>query len=166
MVDVHDKKTRSRNMAAVRGKNTKPELLLRSELFRQGFRFRLHYGGLPGKPDIVLPKYRAVIQVHGCFWHGHHCALFHWPATREDFWRKKITENAVRDQPGRGRVEGSRVARADCLGVRAPWWGGGYSRKGCFASNALDPINEIERSDFGKVMSVGIGSWMPGWPAR
>lgn len=98
MVDVHDKKTRSRNMAAVRAKNTKPELLLRRALFRRGFRFRLHYGSLPGRPDIVLPKYRAVIQVHGCFWHGHDCAFFQWPATREDFWRKKITENTVRDQ--------------------------------------------------------------------
>lgn len=98
MADVHDKKTRSRNMAAVRGKDTKPELLLRRELFRQGFRFRLHYGHLPGKPDIVLPKYRAVIHVHGCFWHGHNCPLFQWPATREDFWQKKITGNIARDQ--------------------------------------------------------------------
>jgi DNA mismatch endonuclease (patch repair protein) len=98
MVDVHDKRTRSRNMAAVRAKNTKPELLLRRELFRQGFRFRLHYGSLPGKPDIVLPMYRAVVQVHGCFWHGHNCALFQWPATREKFWRTKINQNMARDQ--------------------------------------------------------------------
>jgi len=97
MADVHDTATRSRNMAAVRAKNTKPELLIRQGLFRRGFRYRLHYSALPGTPDIVLPKYRAAIQVHGCFWHGHDCDLFQWPASREDFWKKKIRENQVRD---------------------------------------------------------------------
>lgn len=97
MVDVHDKKTRSRNMAAVRGKNTKPELLIRKGLFRRGFRYRLHYGALPGRPDIVLPKHRAVVQVHGCFWHGHQCQLFQWPASRKKFWNQKISKNQVRD---------------------------------------------------------------------
>lgn len=98
MVDVHDRESRSRNMAAVKAKNTRPELLLRRELFRLGFRYRIHYASLPGTPDIVLPKYHAVIQVHGCFWHGHGCELFQWPASREDFWRTKITGNVVRDQ--------------------------------------------------------------------
>jgi DNA mismatch endonuclease (patch repair protein) len=98
MTDVHDRATRSRNMAAVRGKNTKPELLIRKGLFREGFRFRLHDRWLPGRPDIVLPKHKAVIQIHGCFWHGHDCELFRWPASRESFWRAKIGQNQVRDE--------------------------------------------------------------------
>ncbi|WP_234992589.1 very short patch repair endonuclease [Kroppenstedtia eburnea] len=80
-------------MSSIRGKDTKPELVLRRGLHRLGFRFRLHDKRLPGKPDIVLPKYRAVILAHGCFWHGHLCHLFKWPSTREEFWRKKITRN-------------------------------------------------------------------------
>ena len=79
MVDVVDRKTRSRMMSGIRGKNTKPELLIRKGLHARGFRFRLHDKRLPGKPDLVLPKYSAVIFVHGCFWHGHDCHLFKWP---------------------------------------------------------------------------------------
>jgi DNA mismatch endonuclease (patch repair protein) len=97
MADVHDAATRSRNMAAVKGKNTKPELQIRKALFREGFRYRLHDRWLPGRPDIVLPKYMAVVQIHGCFWHGHDCDLFHWPTSRDDFWRGKIRQNQVRD---------------------------------------------------------------------
>ncbi|WP_286222688.1 very short patch repair endonuclease [Marinobacter apostichopi] len=98
MADVHDKKTRSRNMAAIKGKNTKPEIWLRKELFKIGFRYRLHRKDLPGKPDIVLPKYRAVIFVHGCFWHGHQgCPLFRIPSTRTEFWKEKISSNRHRD---------------------------------------------------------------------
>ena len=84
-------------MAGIRGKDTKPELLIRSALHRAGFRFRLHQTSLPGKPDLVLPRYRAAIFVHGCFWHGHDCHLFRWPATREAFWREKIGGNIARD---------------------------------------------------------------------
>jgi DNA mismatch endonuclease (patch repair protein) len=99
MADVHDRKTRSRNMAAIKGKNTKPEVWLRKELFRRGFRYRLHRKDLPGKPDIVLPKYEAVIFVHGCFWHGHQgCPMFRLPSTRRDFWQSKIETNRLRDQ--------------------------------------------------------------------
>lgn len=97
MVDVHTPAQRSRNMAAIKGKNTKPELAIRKELHRLGYRFRVHNISLPGSPDIVLPKYKAAIQVHGCFWHGHDCHLFNWPSTREEFWRQKITSNQVRD---------------------------------------------------------------------
>ncbi|RME09820.1 MAG: DNA mismatch endonuclease Vsr [Bacteroidetes bacterium] len=97
MADVHSKETRSRNMAAVSGKNTKPELLIRKALHRRGFRYRLHDKNLPGKPDIVLPKYRAVIFVHGCFWHQHDCHLFKWPSTRSEFWHSKIEGNRSRD---------------------------------------------------------------------
>jgi DNA mismatch endonuclease (patch repair protein) len=98
MVDVVDRATRSRMMSGIRGANTKPEMLVRSLLHRAGFRFRLHAKGLPGKPDIVLPRYRAVIFVHGCFWHGHDCPLFKWPNTRADFWREKIGRNRANDR--------------------------------------------------------------------
>ena len=89
---------RSRMMAGIRGKNTKPELVIRSVLHRRGFRFRLYRRDLPGKPDLVFPKHRAVIFIHGCFWHGHDCHLFQWPKTREDFWRQKIGSNVARDR--------------------------------------------------------------------
>lgn len=85
-------------MRAIRSKNTKPELLVRKGLHAAGFRFRLHGAGLPGKPDIVLPKYRAVIFVHGCFWHGHDCKYFKLPKTRPEFWSDKIGKNRLRDR--------------------------------------------------------------------
>lgn len=80
-------------MAGIRGKNTKPELTLRRGLHADGFRFRLHDRTLPGKPDIVFPRYRAVLFAHGCFWHGHNCHLFKWPSSRPDFWQAKIYRN-------------------------------------------------------------------------
>jgi DNA mismatch endonuclease (patch repair protein) len=98
MADIVDSATRSRMMAGIKGRNTKPEILIRKQLHRQGFRFRLHARDLPGKPDIVLPRYHAVIFVNGCFWHGHDCRLFKWPGTRQDFWHQKITRNRVKDQ--------------------------------------------------------------------
>lgn len=85
-------------MAAIRGKDTKPELIIRHGLHAKGFRYRLHNRRLPGRPDLVLPKYNAVILVNGCFWHGHDCHLFRWPETREEFWREKIGSNVERDQ--------------------------------------------------------------------
>lgn len=93
MADVVPAEVRSRMMAGIKGTNTRPELLLRKGLHVRGFRFRLHDRALPGKPDIVLPRYRAVIFAHGCFWHGHDCHLFKWPKTREEFWRTKIARN-------------------------------------------------------------------------
>lgn len=98
MADVHNVEQRSRNMAAIRGKDTKPEILIRQALFSRGYRYRLHCSDIAGKPDLVLPKYRAAIQVQGCFWHKHDCRYFKWPATRTEFWRNKINSNAVRDQ--------------------------------------------------------------------
>ncbi|MFJ6024941.1 very short patch repair endonuclease [Brevundimonas sp. NPDC092305] len=92
MADVVDPATRSRMMSGIRGKNTKPELIIRKALHARGFRYRLHCD-LPGKPDICLPKHRAVIFVHGCFWHGHDCHLFKWPNSRPEFWRRKIERN-------------------------------------------------------------------------
>lgn len=97
MTDVVDEATRSRMMSGIKGKDTNPERLVRGALHAQGLRFRLHVEDLPGRPDIVLPKYRAVIFVHGCFWHGHQCHLFKWPSSRQEFWSKKIHSNIERD---------------------------------------------------------------------
>lgn len=85
-------------MAGIKGKNTKPEIVVRKALHAQGYRFRLHDKKLPGKPDIVLPKYKTVIFVHGCFWHKHDCKHFKWPKTRPEFWREKIEGNVARDK--------------------------------------------------------------------
>jgi DNA mismatch endonuclease (patch repair protein) len=85
-------------MSGIRGKNTAPELLLRKALHRKGFRYRLHPKNLPGKPDMVFPARKAVIMIHGCFWHGHDCHLFKWPSSRPDFWRQKIEDNRKRDR--------------------------------------------------------------------
>jgi DNA mismatch endonuclease (patch repair protein) len=97
MADVVSPEVRSRMMSGIRGKDTKPEMIVRRGLHARGFRFRLHDKRLPGKPDLVFPKYHAVIFVHGCFWHGHGCHLFKWPKTREAFWREKIEGNQERD---------------------------------------------------------------------
>jgi DNA mismatch endonuclease (patch repair protein) len=96
--DVVDSATRSRMMSGIKGKNTKPELAIRSGLHRLGYRFRLHRKDLPGKPDLVFAKYRAVIFVHGCFWHYHDCHLFKMPSTRREFWEAKIGRNQERDR--------------------------------------------------------------------
>lgn len=85
-------------MSGIKGQNTKPELLIRKGLHRLGFRYRLHYKKLPGKPDLVFPKYKAVILVNGCFWHGHDCHLFKWPSTRHEFWKSKIEGTMMRDR--------------------------------------------------------------------
>lgn len=95
-VDPLTAEQRRRNMSAIRGKDTKPEMIVRRALHAAGLRYRLH-GNLPGKPDLVFPGRRAVIFVHGCFWHGHDCPMFKLPATRQDFWREKIERNQARD---------------------------------------------------------------------
>ena len=98
-MDVHDKTTRSYNMSQIKGKNTKPEEKVRKYLFSQGFRFRKNDKRLPGTPDIVLPRYRTVIFVNGCFWHGHSgCKYFVWPKSNADFWKSKIEKNIIRDR--------------------------------------------------------------------
>jgi DNA mismatch endonuclease (patch repair protein) len=98
MADVHDKGTRSYNMSRIRGCDTKPEMLVRKYLFARGLRYRLHSKTLPGKPDIVLPKYRTAIFVNGCFWHGHEgCKYFVMPKTRTEWWKSKIDETIKRD---------------------------------------------------------------------
>ena len=98
-MDVHDKETRSYNMSCIKGKGTKPEEIVCKYLFSQGFRYRKNDKRLSGTPDIVLPKYKTVIFVNGCFWHGHEgCKYFVWPKNNADFWKKKIKDNISRDQ--------------------------------------------------------------------
>ncbi|GAO44136.1 very short patch repair endonuclease [Flavihumibacter petaseus] len=98
MADVHSSEKRSYNMSRIKGANTKPEVIVRKFLFGQGYRFRLHSKKLPGKPDIVLPKYKTVIMINGCFWHGHiNCKYFVVPKTRSDWWLDKINNNISRD---------------------------------------------------------------------
>lgn len=105
MADVVSRKVRSRMMAGIRGKDTKPELLIRSELHKRGFRFRIHVKALPGKPDIVLRKWNAVVFVHGCFWHKHDCHLFKLPSTRRDWWRQKLSRNRLLDSRNRRALQ-------------------------------------------------------------
>lgn len=97
MVDVVSKEARSRMMAGIRSRDTAPELVVRRLLHARGLRYRLHDRRLPGRPDIVFPRYRAALFVHGCFWHGHECSLFKWPATNPEFWQTKIRGNRERD---------------------------------------------------------------------
>lgn len=97
MVDSLTPEQRSAQMSRIRGSNTKLEVLVRKALHARGFRYRLGGAGLPGRPDIVLPKYKTVIFVHGCFWHGHQCPLYRLPKTRPEFWQAKIDSNKVRD---------------------------------------------------------------------
>jgi DNA mismatch endonuclease (patch repair protein) len=98
MADVHSKETRSYNMSRIRSKDTKPEMVVRKFLHKNGFRYRLHVKDMPGKPDIVLPKYKTVIFIHGCFWHGHEgCKYASIPKTRAEWWAEKINRNIQND---------------------------------------------------------------------
>ncbi|SRR5690606_6562325 len=106
MADVHSKELRSFNMSQVKGKDTKPELIVRKFLFASGLRYRLYDKKLPGKPDIVLPRYKTVIFIHGCFWHGHeNCKYAEIPKTRSDFWLAKIKQNKLRDMNNIKKLE-------------------------------------------------------------
>lgn len=97
MADIVDPATRSRMMSGIRGKNTRPEVKIRKALHAKGFRYQLHRKDLPGKPDMVFPKYRAVVFIHGCFWHRHCCSLFRWPSSNVDFWQNKLSGNQQKD---------------------------------------------------------------------
>ena len=104
MADVVDKETRSRMMSGIRGKNTKPELIVRSFLHRAGLRFRLH-AKLPGRPDLVFPKYRTVVFVHGCFWHRHeNCRFTTFPSSNVEFWKLKFDANVKRDKDAKAAL--------------------------------------------------------------
>jgi DNA mismatch endonuclease, patch repair protein len=106
MTDVHEPNVRSYNMSCIRGKDTKPEMIVRKLLFKNGFRYRFHVKTLPGKPDIVLPKYKTVIFVHGCFWHGHAgCRKYVIPKTRTEFWINKININIINDKKNKAALE-------------------------------------------------------------
>lgn len=98
MADNHSKETRSMNMSHIRSKNTKPEEMVRKYLFAKGFRYRKNVKKLPGSPDIVLPKYKTVIFVNGCFWHKHDCPRFVWPSSNQEYWIPKIQKNVERDE--------------------------------------------------------------------
>ncbi|WP_029889819.1 very short patch repair endonuclease [Polycyclovorans algicola] len=97
MADIVSVATRSRMMSGIRSRNTAPELMVRRGLHAHGYRYRLHVRELPGSPDIVLPKWKTVLFVNGCFWHGHPCHLFRLPATRQEWWQAKIETNRKRD---------------------------------------------------------------------
>lgn len=105
MPDVVDQETRSRMMSGIRGEDTRPELAIRRALHAKGFRFRLHASDIPGKPDLVLPKFHAAIFVNGCFWHRHDCHLFRMPSTRTEFWSEKIERNVRRDELVREQLQ-------------------------------------------------------------
>lgn len=106
MADIKTKEERSRNMAAIKGKDTKPEMIVRKYLFSRGLRFRIQVKKLPGNPDIVLPKYKAVIFVNGCFWHRHEgCKYFRLPQSNVEFWKDKIERNVLRDMRNEGELK-------------------------------------------------------------
>jgi DNA mismatch endonuclease (patch repair protein) len=121
-MDVLTAEQRHRCMARIKGRNTKPEVQLRKALWQRGFRYRLHDRSLPGTPDLVLPRFRAVVFVHGCFWHGHECALFVVPATNTDFWTGKIGGNRERDRRALGALgsAGWRVCTVWECALRGP----------------------------------------------
>ena len=107
IADIYSKEKRSEVMSKIRGKETKPEILVRKYLFSKGFRYRINDKRYPGKPDIVLPKYHTIIFIHGCFWHGHeNCKAAKLPETNTDFWKKKISDNIIRDRKNIGKLRG------------------------------------------------------------
>ena len=123
MVDIVDKATRSRMMAGIKGRNTRPEMVLRKALHARGFRYRLHAKNVAGRPDLVLPRYRAVVFVHGCFWHRHEgCRYATTPATRPEFWQAKFSANIARDIAVRDTLleSGWRVATVWECALRKP----------------------------------------------
>lgn len=103
-MDKISPESRSHVMSCIHSKNTKPELIVRKALHALGFRYRIHCKELPGSPDLVLPKYKAVIQINGCFWHGHNCHLYRPPKSKVDFWNQKITKNQTRDMSNKSHL--------------------------------------------------------------
>ena len=105
MADIVSTQVRSRMMSGIRSKNTKPEMIIRRGLHACGFRYRLHNAALPGKPDLVFASRRAIILIHGCFWHAHGCHLFRWPSSRKQFWQRKLLGNQLRDVAVRAALQ-------------------------------------------------------------
>ena len=136
-MDIVSPEVRSRMMRGIRTRDTKPEVLFRKGLHRRGYRYRLHPKGVPGKPDLVLPRYNVAVFVHGCFWHFHECSLFKMPTTRRDFWQAKLSRNRDRDQRVVGEIGEtdwrlltvwecafrgpSRIGLDEVLGLVQPW---------------------------------------------
>ena len=119
MMDVHSKETRSYNMSRIRSKNTKPEEIVRKHLFSLGFRYRKNDKRYPGTPDIVLPKYKTVIFINGCFWHGHSgCKYFVVPKSNTEFWQNKIAANIARDDEKNRTTAQNELESDHCLGMR------------------------------------------------
>lgn len=151
MTDRLTRVQRHINMSRVRGQNTMPELGVRKNLHALGFRFRLHANNLPGKPDIVLARWRTAIFVHGCFWHRHECGLFRWPATRAKFWKEKLLRNVARDRKARSELinAGWRVLVVWECALKGP----GRLSRGCLREQLSDFIRgdstfaEIEAND-------------------
>lgn len=155
MTDTVDPKTRSRMMAGVRGKDTKPELVFRRALHARGFRYRLHSEVIKGKPDLVLQKYRAVILVHGCFWHRHsNCRYASTPSTRKDFWNAKFDANLARDAATKASLldAGWRVATIWGCALRKPQQV--ESTAGLLAEWLAANVTELEIGEHG-VISPG-----------
>ncbi len=144
-MDVHSPEQRSFNMSRIRSKNTKPEMVVRKWLWANGYRYRLHRKDLPGKPDIVLSKYRTVIFVHGCFWHRHGCRYTAMPSSRKRFWQKKFESNIQRDTANRENLE------------KAGWnvlilWECEIKYGGEFREIILSFLNKIQENNLGSVV--------------
>lgn len=153
MVDVLTQAQRKLNMSRIRGKDTKPEMLIRRGLHARGLRYRLHDRSLPGRPDLVFPKYHTAVFIHGCFWHAHGCALSKLPATRQDFWRAKLAANAERD---RKAVDALRVAGWRILVIWECALRGGARYKDSVVLERA--ANFIEGSDIGLLEIAAMGS--------
>jgi DNA mismatch endonuclease (patch repair protein) len=140
-------------MSAIRDRNTKPELVVRRALHRLGLRFRLHDRRLPGRPDLVFPKHRAVVFVHGCFWHHHDCHLFKWPQTRSEFWRGKIKRNVQNDEAALSQL------RAGGWRVAVVWECALKGRHRLDGQNAMQTLADWVRSDRLSLDLRGTDDW-------
>ncbi len=138
-MDSLTKEKRSWNMSRVRSQDTKPEMIVRSFLHREGYRFRLHVKYLPGKPDIVLPKYKTVIEVRGCFWHRHPgCKVSTMPSTNKDFWQNKFRQNVERDKKNESELK--------MLGWKVIVIWGCETKSSCFPPESLKFFIERNRA--------------------
>lgn len=160
MPDVHTPEVRSKNMRAIRCRDTKPEIWLRKSLHSLGLRYRVSAKELPGKPDLLFPKFKAVIFVNGCFWHAHNCHYFRLPSTRKDFWAKKLGENVRRDERNikmlleKGyrvlivwecAIKGRHKIKSDQLIAAVSEWIKHSACSGCVDGKGLTDVREIER---------------------
>lgn len=141
MADIVSTEVRSRMMAGIKGKNTKPEIIIRKALHALGYRYRLHNAKLPGKPDLSLPKYKAIIQINGCFWHKHDCHLFKWPSSRKEFWYPKLKRNAEKD------IENNKALLSLGFRILTVWECSLKGKEKLPVENVIDRINYWLQSD-------------------